>query len=939
MTEKEKKYQVFKIATELNISKEHIIEFLKSINVEVKSAGSKVSEEVYEQILEKFKKEKAQAEKIQEKAEKFKTKKEEQKPKEKKPAFVGISSKKKVKQEKEISDVKEELEQTVSEVPELEPTESIISVEVEPESISKVEELVSKQEELIPIEDKVEEKKEDIPQEKHEEAEPKDRPENIETTQLVIQEPPQTEALDKQEHVETKEVESERARTSLDQIKSNFKGPKVVGKIKLDEEAESTGPEVQEQKVELEEKREKEKPAKKKKKPKKKQLRDEIKKKKAIEEESEKPKKQKKGKIREFINEKEIDEAIKKTLIAMDDSALAQRAAIKRKKKKEKLEELKRQEEILEKEKSILRVTEFITVGELANMMNVPASEVIKRAMNYGLMVSINQRLDKESIQVIVDDFGFKVEFQDEDISTIIEDEPDPPETLVKRPPIVTIMGHVDHGKTSLLDYIRNTQVVAGEAGGITQHIGAYKVILPNQQEITFLDTPGHEAFTAMRARGAKVTDIVVLVVAADDSVMPQTIEAINHAQAAGVPIIVAINKIDKPTANPDKIRQQLAERNVLVEEYGGRYQSVEISAKTGKNIDLLLEKILLEAELLDLKANPNRKARGFVIEVKLDKGRGIVGTVLVLKGTLRVNDPFIAGVAYGRVRAMFDERGNRLTEAPPSTPVQILGFDEMPQAGDEFVCVESEKFAKEIATKRMQIKREQEQRATRHITLDDISKGAKLGQRKDLRIIIKGDVDGSIEAISDSLLKLSNEEVQISVIHKGVGAIKESDVLLATASDAIIIGFNVRPSLEARKLAERENIEIRLYDIIYNIINDIKKAIEGMLEPEIFEEVTATVEVREVFKISKVGTIAGCYVKDGKIHRNNKIRVVREGIVIFKGEIESLKHFKDDVREVEANKECGIKIANFNDVKVGDIIEAYKIVEKQRTLENVGKN
>jgi translation initiation factor IF-2 len=623
----------------------------------------------------------------------------------------------------------------------------------------------------------------------------------------------------------------------------------------------------------------------------------------------------------------------------MDDSALSLRASLRKKKKKERLEEMKKQEEILEKEKTILRVSELITVGELANLINVPASEVIKRLFNYGIVATINQRLEKDAIQLVADDFGFTVEFQDESITTVIEDEEDPPESLKPRPPIVTVMGHVDHGKTSLLDYIRKTQVVAGEAGGITQHIGAYKVELPNGKQITFIDTPGHEAFTAMRARGAKVTDIVVLVVAADDAVMPQTIEAINHAQAAGVPIIVAINKIDKPTANPERIRQQLAEKNVLVEEYGGRYQSVELSAKTGQGVDILLEKILLEAELLELKANPDRKARGYVLEVKLEKGLGIVANVLVLKGTLKVNDPFVAGVAYGRVRAMFDERMKKVNAAPPSTPVQILGFDEMPQAGDEFVVVESEKVAREIANKRMQIKREQELRAVRRITLEDISKSAKLGQVKDLRLIVKGDVDGSVEALSDALLKLSNDEVKIEVIHKGVGAITETDVNLALASEAIIIGFHVRPNLEARKLAEKEKVDIRLYNIIYDAINDIKNAIVGMLEPEISEEVTATVEVRDVFKISGVGTVAGCYVKDGKIQRNNKVRVVRNGIVIFTGDIESLKRFKDDVKEVEANKECGIKIANFNDIKVGDIIEAFKVVEKQRTLENVGKN
>ncbi|MCR4416412.1 MAG: translation initiation factor IF-2 [Ignavibacteria bacterium] len=918
-----KKYQLFKVASELNVGVERLIEFCKKdLGLDVKSPASKIDEDAYQKILQKFKKEKQSAEAKDKKLAELKVKKEDktQKPKEKKPDGFTIRTKKKV-EEPEIE--KEKIEEPaieqieVEEKPVIEPevVQPIAQTEkLEPQEISTSEEI--KTEQLQQVQETIEKAVEVTQQ----------------TTKSEEKEPPK-------EVIEKKE-ETERAHTTLDELKTQRKGPKIIGKVSITEPEEG---EIPEEKVAQEvipaEKEEKSDGKKKKpKKPKKKQLREQLKKKSVVEEEPAKAKKAKKSKIKN-IDEKEIEISIRKTLEAMDESSLSLRAALRKKKKKERLEEMKKQEEILEKEKTILKVSEFVTVGELANLINVPASEIIKKLFSYGIVATINQRLEKDTIQLVADDFGYSVEFQDEAITTVIDDEPDPPETLKPRPPIVTIMGHVDHGKTSLLDYIRNTQVVAGEAGGITQHIGAYKVELPDGKQITFIDTPGHEAFTAMRARGAKVTDIVVLVVAADDAVMPQTVEAINHAQAAGVPIIVAINKIDKPTANPERIRQQLAEKNVLVEEYGGRYQSVEISAKTGKNVDLLLEKILIEAELLDLKANPNRKARGYVLEVKLEKGRGIVANVLILKGTLRINDPFVAGVGFGRVRAMFDERMNRINEAPPSTPVQILGFDEMPQAGDEFVCVESEKIAREIANKRMQIKREQELRAVRHITLEDISKSAKLGQIKDLRLIVKGDVDGSVEALSDSLLKLSNDEVKIHVIHKGVGAITETDVNLALASEAIIIGFHVRPNLEARKLAEKEKVEIKTYDIIYDAINEIKSAIAGMLEPEISEEITATVEVRDVFKISGVGTVAGCFVKDGKIQRNNKVRVVRNGITIFTGDIESLKRFKDDVREVEANKECGIKIANFNDIKVGDVIEAFKIVEKQRTLENVGKN
>ena len=580
-----------------------------------------------------------------------------------------------------------------------------------------------------------------------------------------------------------------------------------------------------------------------------------------------------------------------------------------------------------EREKSILKVTEFVTVSELATMMDVSVTDVITACMNLGLMVSINQRLDAEALVVVAEEFGFQIEFVTVDTQEAINTEEDKPEDLVPRPPIVTVMGHVDHGKTSLLDNIRKTNVIAGEAGGITQHIGAYSVNLDGRR-ITFLDTPGHEAFTAMRARGAQVTDVAIIIVAADDNVMPQTVEAINHASAAQVPIVFAINKIDKPAANPDRIKEELAAMNYLVEDWGGKYQCQEISAKQGINLDKLLEKVLLEAEMLDLKANPNREAQGVVIESTLDKGRGYVATVLVQNGTLHVGDIMLSGVYSGRVKAMFNERGTRITEAPPSTPVLVLGLNGAPQAGDTFNVMADERSARDIANKREQLQRMQGLRTQKHITLDEIGRRIAIGNFKELNIIIKGDVDGSIEALADSLIKLSKEEVQVNVIHKAVGPISESDVLLAAASNAVIVGFQVRPSASARRLAEKEEIEIRLYSIIYDAINDIKDAIEGMLAPEMKEEIVCSVEVLETFKISKVGTVAGCIVREGKITRNTLVRVIRDGIVVYTGKLGSLKRFKDDVKEVTTNMECGLNIENYNDIKVGDIVEGYEQVE-----------
>ena len=636
--------------------------------------------------------------------------------------------------------------------------------------------------------------------------------------------------------------------------------------------------------------------------------------------------------------EKEIQDQIKATLARLSGAGksgkFAQRAKLRRQKRDDVA--LSAEEAAMEKElqSKVLKVTEFVTANELANMMDVPVTQIISTCMTLGLFVSINQRLDAETLSIVADEFGFEVEFvkpEDEENSTL--EEIDTPEELKDRAPIVTVMGHVDHGKTSLLDFVRKTNVIAGEAGGITQHIGAYEVTLENERKITFLDTPGHEAFTAMRARGAKVTDIAIIVIAADDSVMPQTKEAINHAQAAGVPIVFAFSKVDKPGANADKIREQLSTMNILVEDWGGKYQSQEISGKTGLGIDALLEKVLLEADLLELKANANKRATGTVIEAALDKGRGIVTTVLIQAGTLKVGDPILAGCYSGRVKALTNERGQKVEQAGPSTPVQVLGMQGAPTAGDKFNSMESEVEAREIATKRMQLQREQGLRSQKHITLDEIGRRLAIGNFKELNIIVKGDVDGSIEALSDSLLKLSTEEIQVNIIHKSVGQISESDVLLASASDAIIIGFQVRPSQGARKLAEQEQIDIRLYSIIYDAINEVKAAMEGMLAPEFEEKITANVEIREVFKISKVGTIAGCMVLDGKINRNSKVRIIREGVVIYAGELASLKRFKEDVKEVATNYECGLNIQNFNNIEVGDIVEAYEQVEVKRKL------
>ncbi len=881
---KEKKVRVYKLATEYNLSAENLMDFLRKKGHDVKSHMSLLTDEMVKEINDHFKKDIEKAEKHYKKIAEFNKKRTEKAEHEEKEAQDEDKGKEKLHEKQ---------------------------VEIESHKVEEVKH--PGEEESIQISEKT-----------SEEIQEASSLEGTVIEESTLVEEPSTEGTSaKEEEIPKEEVNAFRSPKEIEVARK--KGLKVVGKIDLGESKRVEKKEIQVEK-ESTSPRPLEAPKKKKKPKAKKKAPDAV---------SDEPIiSKKKKRVKRFeIDQREVKEAIRKTLLSMDDSVISGRASQRKRKRKEREAEEERRLELKALEQNKIAVTEFIAVNELANLMSVPVADVISKCIELGLMVSINQRLDVETITLVADEFGFEVEFQKEYTAEILEDWADDPSDLIPRSPVVTIMGHVDHGKTSLLDYIRSANVVAGEAGGITQHIGAYRVDVGNGKFISFLDTPGHEAFTAMRARGAQLTDIVVLVVAADDAVMPQTVEAINHAQAANVPIVIAINKIDKPGSNIERIKQQLAERNILVEDWGGKYQCVEISAKTGFNVDLLLEKILLEAEILDLKANPDRQARGVVVESELDKGRGITGTILVQKGTLKIGDPFIAGIYQGKVRAMFDERGNKVQDAPPSTPVLVIGFEGAPQAGDTFVVVDSDRMAREVGLKRQQLKREQDQKQVHHVTLDEIAQQISIGGVKELPLIVKGDVDGSVEALSDSLMKLSNEEVIVRVIHKGVGGISESDVLLASASNAIIIGFHVRPNLNARKLAETQNVDIRLYNVIYDAINEVKSALEGLLSPVLSEEVTATVEVRDTFKIPKFGTIAGCYVQDGKITRNSKVRLVRDGIVIHEGEIASLKRFKDDVREVDSGYECGLNIANFNDLKVGDTIEAFKIIETKKKL------
>jgi translation initiation factor IF-2 len=893
MSAKTSHKKIYQVAKEINISHETLIEYLTKRGHTVKSHMSAVDDEMMHDILAHFKKDKEVAEKHQRKIQSIR---ESRKKAEAKAAPAPAPEPAREKK------VRKAAEAAVEEVPAAPGPEVPLPEEAAAEE-SPAEAVAG----TVPG------------------GEP-EIPAGLEAPAAPDEEPAAAEAVSAQPPAERK-PETFRVR------RAPIKGLKVMGKIDLEEvrkreaaaEGGAKGRGAAAAAAESEAKKKK----------KKKRIRTET----TVVPAEETDDVTRRGKKRKKVKHQEVDkgqveEAIKRTLAEMDETGAATtRTTFKKKRKEKRALHEQAIQEAKAREESVLKVTEFVSVQELANLMGVTAAEVIKKCIELGLMVSINQRLDKDTITLVASEYGFEVRFY----SGIEEDAAEAAGAedagLVTRPPVVTIMGHVDHGKTSLLDYIRQSNVVAGEAGGITQHIGAYMVTV-SERRITFLDTPGHEAFTAMRARGAQLTDIVILVVAADDNVMPQTVEAISHAQAANVPIIIAINKTDKADANPDRIRQQLSEKNVLVEEWGGKYQSVEISARTGKNVNLLLEKILLEADVLDLKANPEVLAKGGIIEARVDRGKGTISTVLVQKGTLRVGDSFVAGIQSGRVRAMYDERGHKMKFAGPATPVQIQGFDGIPQAGDGFFCVENEREAREISLRRQQLKREQDFRLIRSVTLDDLSKKIQEGQVKELNVVVKGDVDGSVGALADSLMKITHAEVRVNVIHRAVGAISESDVLLAAASGAIIIGFHVRPNLNARVLAEQESVDIRLYNIIYDAIEDVRKALEGLLAPEKNEEVTATLEVRDTFKIPKIGMVAGCYVQDGKISRGNRVRLVRDGIVAWEGTISSLRRFKDDVRDVDAGFECGISLENFNDIKVGDTIEAFKIVETMRKLD-----
>ncbi|MBU1099837.1 MAG: translation initiation factor IF-2 [Bacteroidetes bacterium] len=932
MPDKPKKIRLYKFASEYNLSTESVMEFLSKKDYEIKSHMTLLSDEMIADINDHFKKDIEKAEIHYRKISEFQKKRGEK------------------------SDEENVEESVAADTPEVKTTEEAEPIQAVTEEVEKVPETEDEETVTTDTVELSDEQVEEAPAESVEESVP-EAAVDMQTANVDLGKPEEAAEVAELVKPEDEKVEVFRTKAELE-IDTKQRGLKILGKVELGGKRKPKNEEVKKddrrsdassrpgkprmdkdgKPIRVEEKpvtgqkpvdddssdaaKRKKKKMKAKKKPGKAETLDEI-----------AAKKKKKGKKLE-VDKREVDAAIKRTMLSMDDSGAADRANVRKKKRKEKAEIQEKIEEQKAIESTIIKVNEFIAVSELANIMNVTVAEVISKCIGLGLMVSINQRLDFETITLIADDFGFEVELEEEYVVDALEDSEDATETLTSRPPVVTIMGHVDHGKTSLLDYIRRANVVAGESGGITQHIGAYQVETDSKKYITFLDTPGHEAFTAMRARGAKVTDIVVLIVAADDAVMPQTIEAINHAKAANVPIIIAINKIDKPGSNVERIRQQLADRNVLVEEWGGKYQCVEVSAKQGLNIDVLLEKILLEAEMLDLKANADRKARGAVIESKLEPGRGVTATILIEKGTMHIGDPFVAGNFQGRVRAMFDERNNKIESAGPAMPVLVLGFESSPQAGDSFIVVDSEREARDVSLKRQQLKREQDHRQVKLITLDEIASQISRGGLKELPLLVKGDVDGSVEALADSLMKLSNEEVQVKVISRAVGAISESDVLLAAASGAIIIGFHVRPNTNARKLAEVEKVDIRLYNVIYDAIAEVKSALEGMLSPIVSEEAVATVEVREIFKVPKIGTVAGCYVQEGKITRHGKIRLFRDGIVIYEGELSQLRRFKDDVKDVDAGYECGLNITNFNDIKVGDIIESYKLIETKKKLD-----
>ena len=961
-----------KVTRNLNVGLTTIVEFLQKKGFPTEeSPNTKISDEEYDLLVKEFNKDKdikLESEKISlerhqkekkesvaaegydkpQKAEEIKT----EVPEDAKPKFVTVGKidLDSVGKKKEIPSPQEEPNIVEPEVPviEEEPIEEVII----PEEVEEKEVPVFEKEEPV-----------------FEEVVEKEEIEEVVEEKIEIEEEEDDEEIETEDKIEEVEVES-----SSDDDNDVFRLTKpvveptikVTGKIDLDSINQSTRPKKKTKEEKKQERAEKDKKAalasevkkaaqedtktEKREKPvltkkadldDKKKKRTRIKREKIDIEKGAQPAprpdasrlKLRKPSAKNEVSEEDVQKQIKETLARLTNKGQKKGAKYRREKRDAVSQRQNEQFELDEQGSRIIKLTEFVTANDLANMMDVPVVQIISTCMSIGIMVSINQRLDAETINIVADEFGYKTEYVSAEVVEAISEEEDDEADLTARPPIVTVMGHVDHGKTSLLDSVRKTNVIAGEAGGITQHIGAYNVKLSDGRKITFLDTPGHEAFTAMRARGASVTDIAIIIVAADDSVMPQTIEAINHAAAANVPMVFAINKIDKPGANPDKIKEALAGMNYLVEDWGGKYQSQDISAKQGIGVNELLEKVLLEAELLDLKANPQRRATGSVIESSLDKGRGYVVTTLVHNGTLRLGDIVLAGTHFGRVKAMFNERNQRITEAGPSEPVLILGLNGAPQAGDTFHVLETEQEAREIATKREQLQREQGLRTQKLLTLDDIGRRIAIGNFQQLNVIVKGDVDGSVEALSDSLIRLSTEQIQVNVIHKGVGQISESDITLSAASDAIIIGFQVRPSQAARRLAEKEGVDIRLYSIIYDAIEEVKSAMEGMLSPEIKEEITANVEVQEVFKITKVGTVAGCLVREGKIKRGNKIRLIRDGIVIYSGELGSLKRFKEDVKEVANGYECGLNIQNFNDIKIGDIVEAFEEIEVKQTL------
>ncbi len=940
-----KNRRLSKLAREFNVGISTIVEFLNKKGIQVDSnPNTKVSEDAYAILAKEYSSDinlKKESKKVSLKSSKEKKEvisiKEENVTKEKKKAETKPKEENKTadKKAKETVDVpkpttakpevKEEVVEKKEEAPVNKDSQEVANIEdsQEPKVIGKID--------LDALNQKTRPAKKTKAEKEIERKEKRKATKKAKTITPVKEEP----AKEKEEEVvvEAPAVETNSEDEIFKLKRDNLSGPTVVGKIDLPVEKKSST-------------NKKEKPSNQRRKRKRikkegekvdvnKQNQQNKQGKKNDNKQNNKFKKLKKKKnAKKEVSEEDVQKQIKDTLARLTSKGGKSKGSKYRREKRDIASA--RQAEIEEQiaaEKNTLKLTEFVTVNELATMMEVPVTDIIATCMGLGLFVSINQRLDAETIAVVADEFGFKAEFVSVELQEAIEEEEDKEEDLQERPPIVTVMGHVDHGKTSLLDYIRNANVIAGEAGGITQHIGAYNVKMEDGRKITFLDTPGHEAFTAMRARGAQVTDVAIIIVAADDNVMPQTIEAINHASAAGVPIVFAINKIDKPGADPDRIKSELANMNYMVEDWGGKYQCQEISAKNGINIEELMEKVLLEAEMLELKANPDKRAIGSVIESSLDKGRGYVTTLLVQAGTLSVGDVILAGSYTGHVKAMFNERGKKIDKVGPSEPALVLGLNGAPQAGDNFNVMESEREARSIANKREQLQREQGLRTQKHITLDEIGRRIAIGNFQELNVVVKGDVDGSIEALSDALIKLSTEEIQVNVIHKAVGQISESDVMLATASNAIIIGFQVRPSMGARRLAEKEEIDIRLYSIIYDAIEELKAAMEGMLSPEIKEEIVATVEVLETFKISKVGTIAGCIVREGKIKRSSRIRLIRDGIVIFTGELGSLKRFKDDVKEVAKGYECGLNIEKYNDIKVGDMVEAFEEVEVKKKL------